>query len=53
MTESWGRLRIDVVDDEIVVALPGTNYIVTYYKLPNSAQLLAKHIANKDEPRSP
>jgi hypothetical protein len=47
MTGSWGRLRIDVVDDEIV------DYSVTYYKLPNSAQLLAKHIANKDEPRSP
>ena len=53
MTESWGRLRIDVVDDEIVVALPGTNYIVTYYKLPNSPQLLAKRIANKDDSRIP
>jgi hypothetical protein len=53
MTESWGRLRIDVVDDEIVVTLPGTSYSVTYYKLPNSAQLLAKHIANKDDPRIP
>jgi hypothetical protein len=30
MTESWGRLRIDVVDDEIVVTLPGTSYSVTY-----------------------
>ena len=53
MTESWGRLRIDVVDDEIVVALPGTSYSVTYYKLPNSLQLLAKRIANKDDPRVP
>ena len=47
MTESWGRLRIDVVDDEIVVTLPGTSYSVTYYKLPNSPQLLAKRIANE------
>ena len=53
MTESWGRLRIDVVDDEIVVALPGTSYSVTYYKLPNSPQLLAKGIANEDDPRVP
>ena len=32
MTELWGRLRIDVVDDEIIVALPGTSYGVTYFK---------------------
>src|SRR6476469_6676390 len=25
-----------MVDDEIVVTLPGTSYSVTYYKLPNS-----------------
>ena len=49
----WGRLRIDVVDDEIVVTLPGTSYSVTYYKLPNSPQLLAKRIANQDDPRVP
>ena len=53
MTKSWGRLRIDVVDDEIVVTLPGTSYSVTYYKLPNSPQLLAKRIANQDDPRVP
>ena len=53
MTELWGRLRIDVVDDEIIVALPGTSYSGTYYKLPNSPQLLAKRIANKDDPRVP
>ena len=53
MTESWGRLRIDAVDNEIVVTLPGTSYSVTYYKLPNSPQLLAKRIANQDDPRVP
>jgi len=45
MTEPWGRLRLDVVDDEIVVSLPGSTYTVTYYKLPNSPQLLAKRVA--------
>ena len=32
MTEPWGRLRIAVVDDEIIVSLPGTSYGVTYFK---------------------
>jgi hypothetical protein len=41
MTEPWGRLRIDVVDDEIIVSLPGTSYSVTYFKRANSPQLLA------------
>jgi hypothetical protein len=31
MTDQWGNLRIDVVDDEILVLLPGTNYSVTYF----------------------
>jgi hypothetical protein len=31
MTEPWGRLRLDVVDDEIIVTLPGTNYSETYF----------------------
>jgi hypothetical protein len=53
MTDSWGRLRIDVVDDEIVVSLPGTSYSVTYFKRPNSPQLLAKRIANADDPHIP
>ena len=49
----WGRLRIYMVDDEIVVTLPGTSYSVTYYKLPNSPQLLARRVANEDDPRVP
>jgi hypothetical protein len=53
MTQSWGSLRIDVVDDEIIVSLPGTSYSVTYFKLPNSPQLLARRIADKDDPRVP
>jgi len=49
MTESWGNLRIDVVDDEIIVSLPGTPYSVTYFERGNSPQLLAKNISNEDD----
>ena len=34
MTDAWGSLHIDVVDDEIIVTLPFTIYTVTYYKPP-------------------
>ena len=44
----WGALRIDVVDDDIIVSLPGTSYSVTYFKRANSPQLLAKPIALSD-----
>jgi hypothetical protein len=53
MTESWGKLRIEVVDDEIIITLPGTSYSVTYYKPPNSPQLLAKNISQSDDRRTP
>src|SRR6188472_994278 len=53
MTDAWGNLHIDVVDDEIIVTLPLTSYTVTYYKPTNSPQLLAKRIANKNDPRVP
>ncbi len=43
MTESWGKLRIEVVDDEIIISLPGSSYSVTYFKRANSPQLLAKN----------
>jgi hypothetical protein len=49
----WGRLRVDVVDDEIIVSLPGTLYSVTYYKLPKSPQLLGKNFPPKDDRRVP
>jgi hypothetical protein len=52
MTDAWGNLHIDVVDDEIIVTLL-TSYTVTYYEPTNSPQLLAKRIANKDDPRAP
>jgi hypothetical protein len=47
------ELQLDVVDGEIIVFLPSTNYTVTYYKPPKSPQLLAKRIAQHDDPRSP
>ena len=53
MTEPWGALRIDVVDDDIIVSLPGTTYSVTYFKRPNSPQLLAKRISDKDDLHTP
>ena len=31
MTDAWGSLHIDVVDDEIIVSLPATSYSVVYY----------------------
>ena len=52
MTDPWGSLLVQVIDDEIIVSLPGTSYSVTYYKRPKSPQLLSKNIANEDDPRS-
>jgi hypothetical protein len=53
MADSWGNLHIAVVDDEIIVSLPGTSYGVTYFKPPNSPQLLAKNISDRDDFRTP
>jgi hypothetical protein len=53
MSEPWGQLRVDVVDDEIIIVLPGTSYSVTYFKRPNSPQLLAKNIFQTDDRRVP
>jgi hypothetical protein len=53
MTEQWGRLRVDVVDDEIIVSLPGTTYSVTYFKRASSPQLLARNISHTDDVRTP
>ena len=48
---SMGDVQLEVVDDEIVVSLPGSSYSVTYYKPSNSPQLLAKRISDRDDPR--
>ncbi len=53
MAESWGKLRIDIVDDEIIVSLPGTSYSVTYFMHANSPQLLAKNIPMTEDSRIP
>ena len=49
MTEPWGGLRLDVVDDEIIVTLPGTSYSVTYFKRADLPQLLARNISHTDD----
>ena len=53
MTEPWGRLRLDVVDDEIIVTLPGTSYSVKYFKRADSPQLLARNISHTDDLSAP
>jgi len=47
------ELRVQVVDDEIIVTLPGFRYSVTYYKPEKSPQLMAKNIASEDDLRAP
>lgn len=42
---------MQVVDDELLVSLPGSIYSVTYYKPEKSPQLLAKRIPDKDDLR--
>ena len=46
-------LRIEVVEDEIVVSLPKSQLSVTYYKSHKSPRLLAKRITEKYDPRTP
>jgi hypothetical protein len=46
------ELRIQVVDDEIIVTRPGSFYSVTYYKPDRSAQLLAKRMPDRDDLRT-
>ena len=51
MTNAKSELRVQVVDDEIIVPRPGSYYSVTYYKPENSPGLLAKRIADTDDLR--
>jgi hypothetical protein len=48
-----GKLRVDVVDDEILVSLPGTTYSVIYFKREKSPQLSARNIPMTDDLRTP
>jgi hypothetical protein len=45
------ELRVQVVDDEIIVTRPGSYYSVTYYKLPSSPGPLAKRMPAQDDLR--
>jgi hypothetical protein len=47
------ELRVQVVDDEIIVTRPGSFYSVTYYKPDRSPQLIAKRMADRDDLRIP
>jgi hypothetical protein len=47
------NVQLVVVDDEIVVSLPGSSYSITYYKPAKSSQLFAKRISDRDDPRAP
>jgi len=42
------NLRVEVVDDEIIVTLPQWRYSVTYFKPERAPQLLAKNISDRD-----
>ena len=48
MTDAWGRLNVEVLEDEIIITLPFTNYTGTYYKPATSPGLLAKNFPAKD-----
>jgi hypothetical protein len=52
MTVPLGEIRIQVVNDEIIVTLPDSRFGVTYYKPANSPQLLARRIPIEDDPRA-
>ena len=45
------ELRVQVLNDDIIVTLPGSHYSVTYYKPAKSPQLVAKFISDRDDPR--
>jgi hypothetical protein len=51
MMSANSEFRVQVVDDEIIVTLPGSHYSVTYYKPAKSPQLVAKRMSDRDDPR--
>ena len=47
-------LHLEVVDDAIIVTLPGTSYVVTYYRAAAfPQQLLTKSHSGREEQRAP
>jgi hypothetical protein len=54
MTDAWGTLHIKVLDDEILITLPGTSYAVTYYRATAfPQQLLTKSHSGVDDNDAP
>jgi len=53
MADLWGKLRVDVVDDEILVSLPGTTYSVIYFKREKSLSFPARNIPMTDDTHAP
>jgi hypothetical protein len=47
------KLGVLVAGNEIIIALLGTSYSVTYFKRIGSPGLFAKDFANEDDPRVP
>ena len=46
MNEWWRSIHVNVVNDEIIVSLPGTSYGVTYFKRETiSPASRKKHLA--------
>jgi hypothetical protein len=53
VTDFDPKLGVVASGNEIVVVLPGSSYSVTYFKRRGCPGLLAKNIANEDDPRIP
>jgi hypothetical protein len=51
VSEAITELDVEVQGGDITITLPGSSYTVTYYKPKKSPQLLAKRIADRDDPR--
>jgi hypothetical protein len=45
------EIRVQVVDDEIIVTRPGSFYSVTYYKPNGCPQLIAKRMSDRNDLR--
>jgi hypothetical protein len=53
MTDFDPKLDVRVAGNDIMVALVGTKYSVTYFKRRGSPGLFAKDIVHEDDPRVP
>jgi hypothetical protein len=46
-------LRVELVDDHIIITLPGTSYRVTYYKRSGFPRPIARQHPSRDDPNAP